>query len=813
MRRPHLLLVPPLLAAVIAAAEEPVLIVPPSAAPAAESEGDRTESIRRYQQLLASSSAELSTPRDEITFRLAVLLLEEAQAAPGGGAANRQQIERATALLEETLRQPASPYREDALYFRALALEESGRHDEAIEEFRAFVRELPASGHAAELWFRLGNDAVQRNQPADAVPAYEEVLRRADPRYHDQAAYLLGWSAFAAHQDARARTTLVELLESLERGRRQSESLYSQSIELLAKIVRAEGDLSVYAGPRIRGSGGSGGQPEFVGRALRRTADLFAETSAYADAARAYEQLLRDFPDRDDAADVEARALDAYRKAGDETAAETARERLIQRRVAAAAIDPAASGEVGPLLRDSAIHHHERARQQKTADAYRVAIDAYQKYADSQPVGAGKNEAEFFQAEALKEMGDAAGAAERYRIVAEIRDAAHGEDAAFRRVALLEELSRAGGSSIDDVIAACRDYSRLFPGGPRETELGVRQATIFYERQRWAEALAAGNAVIDRIASGGGRAALELMLARAALASGDAARASASASRAAAEPEAPKETRTAADEVIASARTKLADALAAERPADAAALYREVVESQPGAVAARDAALAGAGIYRRLGDAGSAITLYEKFLGTSPPDDLRAVRVRAELARALLDAGRDADAERFAREAGARAPVGLSGEEIGRLEGALAEARLVLADVALRRFDAVQLVEPVERALDAKRRALDEALTRLREAATYGFADVSLASYYKIGYAQLRFAEALLEAPRPRNLNHEEQDRYDTLLREQASPYRLEAEKAFRLTLERAHAAGVENEWTALARGALGRFAAAGPAS
>ena len=106
---------------------------------------------------------------------------------------------------------------------------------------------------------------------------------------------------------------------------------------------------------------------------------------------------------------------------------------------------------------------------------------------------------------------------------------------------------------------------------------------------------------------------------------------------------------------------------------------------------------------------------------------------------------------------------------------------------------------------------MEETVRHFTEAAGYSFADVSLASYYKIGYAQLDFANAVMQAPRPRNLSPTERVQYEALLREQVSPYRQAAEKSFRLTLEQGKTAGVENEWTARARGALGEFGGEAP--
>ena len=101
---------------------------------------------------------------------------------------------------------------------------------------------------------------------------------------------------------------------------------------------------------------------------------------------------------------------------------------------------------------------------------------------------------------------------------------------------------------------------------------------------------------------------------------------------------------------------------------------------------------------------------------------------------------------------------------------------------------------------------MESALEDLCAAAAYGFADVSLASYYKIGYVQLHFLDAVMEAPRPKTLSEAQREQYDALLRQQVQPYREGAEKAFRITLEQGKTSGIENEWTARARTSLAGF-------
>src|SRR5712691_10461301 len=119
MSRTSVVLVSLLIAASIVAAQTP---------PASESSA-RSEAIRRYQNLLNNNSPAISTSRDEILFRLGLLYLEDAQAAgPGVGSyGNRDRYEQALSLFQQVLARPGSIFREDALYYQAIAFEETGR--------------------------------------------------------------------------------------------------------------------------------------------------------------------------------------------------------------------------------------------------------------------------------------------------------------------------------------------------------------------------------------------------------------------------------------------------------------------------------------------------------------------------------------------------------------------------------------------------------------------------------------------------------------------------------------------------------------
>ncbi len=835
----------------------------------------RVEAIRRYEGLLAENNPALAGRRDELMFRLGILYLEDAQAAaPSGGVyGSRARYEQALSLFNQALSKRDSLFREDGLYYRAIAYEETGRSDPAMVDFKTLVREFPSSNRASEVWFRLGNDAVQKNRIGEALSAYQEVLKRGDPSYRDQSGYMYAWSAFTLRQSDTARTTLLDLLQRLEAGGQQQGNLYNESIELLAKVIRSQNSTAGLGGPWV------GTRPAFLSAVLRRTADLFRETSAFREAAITYEQVLREYPDPASADTLEKLVIECYSKAREPDRAQEARERMIARHLSRGKLSSDAPPEMIGMLKDSALYLHQKARETKSPDLFRRAVAAYGTYADSLAAGPARAEATFFRAEALKEAGDRSGAAELYQTVAESRDPTRGEEAAFRRIALFEDARAAGGADVDGVLASYEEYFRLYPGGPHELELRSRQAGYLFDQKRYGDSLAAGSAAVARQGNPEERQKTKLLLARAAFANNDYAGSANWARQLLAEPNLAPAPRRDAEEIHAASMLKAAETLK-DKPAEAAlqyellartypkhpsapgALYngatllrgagektralsmlRTLLEQYPNADLARDATVAATDIYKETSDPGGAADLlerlaareqgspqsadllyeaanrareagamqraseiYQRFLKASPGGDLRSANARIFLAKRFLASARDADAESMARETLTRLPARLPGEEGQKVQLIESEARLILGDVALHRFEALRIAEPLATTLKRKQAALEEAVRSFRDAASHGFADVSLASYYKMGYAQLDFATAVMQAPRPRNLTAEQRDQYDDLLRDQMRPYREQAEKAFRLTLEQAKASGIENEWTARARGLLGEF-------
>ncbi|MCG3112340.1 MAG: hypothetical protein MCM46_11030 [Candidatus Manganitrophus sp. SB1] len=138
-----------------------------------------------------------------------------------------------------------------------------------------------------------------------------------------------------------------------------------------------------------------------------------------------------------------------------------------------------------------------------------------------------------------------------------------------------------------------------------------------------------------------------------------------------------------------------------------------------------------------------------------------------------------------------------------------AKAHLLLADIQMKRYEAIQLVNPLEKNLQKKKSLFDRLLQNYGQAAEDPSPALALAATHRTGEVFEEFSESLLKSERPKNLSAEEKEAYDRLLMEQALPYLEKAREAYRQNIDWAKATGVESDesgWIAKSREGLERI-------
>jgi tetratricopeptide (TPR) repeat protein len=125
----------------------------------------------------------------------------------------------------------------------------------------------------------------------------------------------------------------------------------------------------------------------------------------------------------------------------------------------------------------------------------------------------------------------------------------------------------------------------------------------------------------------------------------------------------------------------------------------------------------------------------------------------------------------------------------------LATARFRTMDPVYEQYMAVQLKEPLKKNLAKKQSLLDRVVSGYMETVKSGAGAFALAAAFRVGEAYEEFWHSLLNSEVPKGFNEEERRVYRELLEEQGAPYRDKALTAYEVTLEKARAEGVFNEW------------------
>ena len=249
------------------------------------------------------------------------------------------------------------------------------------------------------------------------------------------------------------------------------------------------------------------------------------------------------------------------------------------------------------------------------------------------------------------------------------------------------------------------------------------------------------------------------------------------------------------------------------QPRAAALEFARIADSATEPVDVRRAARwQSAELSQQAGDAAAARLAYAAYVREFPSPLAPAIEARHELAQLARLAGDPRDRERWLEElVAADATAGAERSERSRYLAA--EAALELARPLDSVARSVRLVVPLDRALRARKTALEAALAAYGRAADYAVAPVTTAATFAMADLYRDFGRALLESERPRNLNADELEQYDLLLEEQAFPFEEKAIGIHERNARRA-ADGVYDEWVRRSYAALaelkpGRYARA----
>ncbi|MCB1625999.1 MAG: tetratricopeptide repeat protein, partial [Pseudomonadales bacterium] len=265
------------------------------------------------------------------------------------------------------------------------------------------------------------------------------------------------------------------------------------------------------------------------------------------------------------------------------------------------------------------------------------------------------------------------------------------------------------------------------------------------------------------------------------------------------------------NEYAADITRKLAVAYSeANRPGDAAVEFEKIAlaKTEDPAVQ-REATMQAADLYEKAGNIPRSVAMLDRFVANYPTPLVESIEARQRLADF---AGRSGDTQRqmtLQREI-IKADQSAGAARTDRTRLLAARAQLALAQPARDKFHAVRLVAPLQKSLAAKRKALEEALKGYREAASYRVASVSTLATFETAELYRTLGRDIMQSERPKNLNAEELEAYDSLLEEQAFPFEEQAIETHGVNVARVgegiYDEGVRNSYAALAEMSPARY-------
>ena len=123
-----------------------------------------------------------------------------------------------------------------------------------------------------------------------------------------------------------------------------------------------------------------------------------------------------------------------------------------------------------------------------------------------------------------------------------------------------------------------------------------------------------------------------------------------------------------------------------------------------------------------------------------------------------------------------------------------AKASVRLAEPIRKRFEVVQLTQPLAESMKLKRALMEDVIDAYTGAADYGVAEVTTESTFRLAQVYESFADDVMDSERPKDLDADALEQYELLLEEQVFPIEEKAIDLYKANTDRT-SDGIWDEW------------------
>lgn len=195
--------------------------------------------------------------------------------------------------------------------------------------------------------------------------------------------------------------------------------------------------------------------------------------------------------------------------------------------------------------------------------------------------------------------------------------------------------------------------------------------------------------------------------------------------------------------------------------------------------------------YQKAKNDNEALKIYKVYVSTFTQPLEQAIEARQRIAD-IYKAQKQIDSRHYWLKEIVKANEGKETTE--RTQFLAAMASMELAEPKYTEYTRVKLVQPLKKNLKIKKDLLKETIDAYTKAASYGVAEITTASTFKIAEVYNEFSKGLYKSERPKGLSDTELEQYDLLLEEQAYPFEEKAIEIHETNAERV-VKGIYDEW------------------
>jgi tetratricopeptide (TPR) repeat protein len=407
---------------------------------------------------------------------------------------------------------------DEATFYLATALQDTGDRPKGIEYFKTLVRSYPDSGYVPDAFVQIGEYYFDENNAYRALQAYRKAAKFRDSEKFGFALYKLSWCYYNVAEYGKAIDTMkrVVALESAGEGSRKKKTAILLSEEALKDLVRFFADAGDMDGAIQYFT--QLGKTDLIRSMLKRLAGTYLEQGKFEQTIQTYRRLIARNPNAADTPDYQDEIIKAYLKMGKKQEAVEEIEKLrrtygpgsnwARQNAADGDATKAAQTSIERNLRTVAQNFHEEARKlragRSATEAYTLAKHAYTVYIQDFPDSKYAYDMRYQYGELLYKIKEFDTAYKEYMKVVAIdtngkhskfcaESAIHAADAMIKRDGKTK-VTKGSIESVDlneweaNLLSALDQFATLFPEDKKTKDSIYRSAYLLYEHNQFKEA-------------------------------------------------------------------------------------------------------------------------------------------------------------------------------------------------------------------------------------------------------------------------------------------------------------------------------------